>query len=104
VTSYVPTIEDIEARDGAQEQLHASAHELRRRIFGSRVFIRGVVEVGNYCRQNCHYCGLHEDRVLSAIAGEGLTPSSQSIAGYFQEAAKPQTSSPPAMRAGAVSP
>jgi biotin synthase len=25
------------------------------------VFVRGVVEVSNYCRQNCHYCGMRRD-------------------------------------------
>jgi len=29
--------------------------------FGRRVFLRGVVEVSNYCRENCHYCGMRRD-------------------------------------------
>ena len=24
-------------------------------------FVRGVVEVSNYCRENCHYCGMRRD-------------------------------------------
>ncbi len=30
-------------------------------LSGRRVFVRGVVEVSNYCRQNCHYCGMRRD-------------------------------------------
>ena len=26
-----------------------------------RVFVRGVVEVSSYCRQNCHYCAMRRD-------------------------------------------
>jgi len=29
--------------------------------FGRRVFVRGVVEVSNHCRENCHYCGMRRD-------------------------------------------
>jgi biotin synthase len=29
--------------------------------FGRRVFLRGVVEVSNYCRENCTYCGMRRD-------------------------------------------
>ncbi|MGO9245107.1 MAG: radical SAM protein [Verrucomicrobiia bacterium] len=30
-------------------------------VFGRQVFVRGVVEVSNYCRQNCHYCAMRRD-------------------------------------------
>src|SRR6185503_15940218 len=33
--------------------------------FGSQVFMRGVVEVSNFCRENCHYCGMRrQNRAL----------------------------------------
>jgi biotin synthase len=34
---------------------------LRDEIFGRQVFVRGVIEVSNYCRQNCNYCGMRRD-------------------------------------------
>lgn len=34
---------------------------LRDEVFGRRVFVRGVIEVSNYCRQNCNYCGMRRD-------------------------------------------
>src|SRR5688572_26102420 len=45
----------------AQEQLHARAREAAIEHFGRNVFLRGVVEVSNFCRENCHYCGMRRD-------------------------------------------
>lgn len=44
-----------------QEELFARALAERERIFGQEVFVRGVVEVSNFCRQNCSYCGMRRD-------------------------------------------
>ncbi len=38
--------------------MHEKARSLRDEIFGRRVFVRGVVEVSSYCRQNCLYCAM----------------------------------------------
>lgn len=45
----------------AQEVFHARAAAARDAVFGRQVFVRGVVEVSNYCRQNCHYCAMRRD-------------------------------------------
>jgi len=34
---------------------------MTREKFGKEVFVRGVVEVSNYCRENCAYCGMRRD-------------------------------------------
>jgi biotin synthase len=47
--------------DGPQQAFHARAAETRDAVFGRSVFVRGVVEVSNYCRQNCHYCAMRRD-------------------------------------------
>ena len=44
-----------------QNAFHAHAAAARDALFGRRVFVRGVVEVSNYCRQNCHYCAMRRD-------------------------------------------
>ena len=49
----------IRGRD--QERLHAKAREAATEHFGRFVFLRGVVEVSNFCRENCHYCGMRRD-------------------------------------------
>lgn len=41
--------------------LHEHARIVRDDVFGRRVFVRGVVEVSSYCRQNCHYCAMRRD-------------------------------------------
>ncbi|MBQ9507375.1 MAG: [Clostridia bacterium] len=31
---------------------------LRKRIYGSAVFVRGLIEISNICKNNCFYCGI----------------------------------------------
>jgi len=40
------------------EPLFAAAREAREPYYGKRIFLRGLVEVTNYCKQNCFYCGI----------------------------------------------
>ena len=42
-------------------ELEQRAGALRDELFGREVFVRGVIEVSNYCRQNCNYCGMRRD-------------------------------------------
>lgn len=44
-----------------REALHARGSELRKTWFGDQIFVRGVVEVSNFCRENCKYCGMRRD-------------------------------------------
>lgn len=41
--------------------MHEKARTVRDEVFGRRVFVRGVVEVSSFCRQNCHYCAIRRD-------------------------------------------
>ncbi|SMB96670.1 iron-only hydrogenase maturation protein HydE [Desulfonispora thiosulfatigenes DSM 11270] len=34
------------------------AHETRLKVYGDKVFLRGLIEFTSYCKQNCLYCGL----------------------------------------------
>ena len=31
---------------------------IRDDIYGKRVFIRGLIEISNYCKNDCYYCGI----------------------------------------------
>lgn len=53
-----PALEDLTARGAAQADLHARARAVTRERFGDAVFVRGVVEVSNFCREDCAYCGM----------------------------------------------
>jgi biotin synthase len=44
-----------------EQAFHEQAAQTARRRFGNRVFVRAVVEVSNYCRQNCCYCGMRRE-------------------------------------------
>ncbi len=55
------TISALHATGEAQAALHRAAGQAARQHFGTAVFVRGVVEVSNFCRQNCTYCGMRRD-------------------------------------------
>lgn len=44
--------------DEANEQLALAADEIRRANYGEDVYIRGLIEFSNYCKNNCYYCGI----------------------------------------------
>ncbi len=52
---------DLNASGLRQKALHQSAAEATRAGFGRNVFVRAVVEVSNFCRENCAYCGMRRD-------------------------------------------
>lgn len=35
------------------------AAELRKEAYGNKVFIRGLIEISNYCKNGCLYCGIN---------------------------------------------
>jgi biotin synthase len=73
---YKPTFQALSARGAAQEVLHEEAAATTVETFGRRVFVRAVVEVSNFCRENCHYCGMRRDnRELTRVRAshEALT-------------------------------
>ena len=34
------------------------ADEIRQGIYGKDVYLRGLIEFTNYCKNNCRYCGI----------------------------------------------
>lgn len=42
----------------ADELLFETADRIRRNIYGDAVYIRGLIEFTNYCKNNCYYCGI----------------------------------------------
>jgi biotin synthase len=53
-----PGLLELLARNGEQAALHERAAASARTHFGAEVFVRAVVELSNFCRENCHYCGM----------------------------------------------
>lgn len=44
----------------AAEYAAAKAVEIRKKIYGNKVFIRGLIEISNICRNDCYYCGIRK--------------------------------------------
>ncbi|MBO4395255.1 MAG: [FeFe] hydrogenase H-cluster radical SAM maturase HydE [Eubacterium sp.] len=41
-----------------EEYLFATARNVTERYFGRGIYLRGLIEFTNYCRNNCYYCGI----------------------------------------------
>lgn len=39
-------------------ELHRRARETAKRYYGNRIYMRGLIEFTNYCKNNCYYCGI----------------------------------------------
>ena len=40
------------------EYLRQKADEARKNIYGNKVFVRGLIEISNICKNDCFYCGI----------------------------------------------
>ena len=49
-------LSDLSSED--TESLYAAAREVREREYGKAVYLRGLIEFTNYCKNNCCYCGI----------------------------------------------
>ena len=48
----------------AIEELYAEARRVRDEVYGRKVFMRGLIEITNHCKNNCLYCGIRRDAVV----------------------------------------
>ena len=56
---YLSDIEIYDYLTGKNDQeLFALADRICGDVFGKGVYLRGIIEFSNYCKQNCLYCGL----------------------------------------------
>ena len=55
-----------------REELFALARLVRERFYGRDVYIRGLIEFSNYCRNNCIYCGIRAGN--TKVSRYRLTP------------------------------
>lgn len=40
------------------EYLSRKALEVKKKHFGGKIYIRGLIEISNFCRRDCYYCGI----------------------------------------------
>lgn len=43
---------------GIQTELAREASAVAKKHYGNKVFVRGLIEFTNYCRNDCYYCGI----------------------------------------------
>ena len=43
------------------DYLSLKARNTANKIFGNKIYIRGLIEFTNYCHNNCYYCGIRRD-------------------------------------------
>ena len=48
-------------RQAYDAALQKAADEVRRAHYGTDVYVRGLIEFTNYCKNNCYYCGIRRD-------------------------------------------
>ena len=76
ITAYIDKLEQggiltkqefitlIENRtDELDHYLFAKARKVREQYFGKDIYIRGLVEVSNYCKNDCYYCGIRKSNL-----------------------------------------
>lgn len=51
----------LEKEQPVDDYLFRVADEKRREIYGRDVYLRGLIEFTNYCKNNCLYCGIRRD-------------------------------------------
>ena len=43
------------------DYLFSKSSDMRDKIYGKDIYIRGLIEFTNYCKNNCLYCGIRRD-------------------------------------------
>lgn len=51
--------------DEISQYLFAKARDVRQSVYGNDVYIRGLIEISNYCKNDCYYCGIRKSNRLA---------------------------------------
>jgi len=54
-----------EIDSSSKAYLHQKADEKRKSIYGNKVYMRGLIEFTNYCKNDCNYCGIRRSNKLA---------------------------------------
>lgn len=60
----LPSLEELKFILSVNEEnriiLAEAARELSLKTFGSKIYLRGLIEISSYCKNNCFYCGIRQ--------------------------------------------
>lgn len=42
------------------EELRSAAQQTAQAVYGNKIYIRGLIEFTNYCKNDCYYCGIRK--------------------------------------------
>ena len=65
-------LKELLETDAYDRELFAAACEVRKSVYGDKVYLRGLIEFTNYCRNDCLYCGIR--RSNTNVGRYRLTP------------------------------
>lgn len=52
IEGYSPELAEYAAKE---------AVKTRKKIYGNKIFVRGLIEISNICKNNCYYCGIQRN-------------------------------------------
>lgn len=60
---YGSFIRDLCEEDRHEERsyLFENARKRAKAVYGNKIYIRGLIEISNICKNNCYYCGIRKD-------------------------------------------
>ena len=53
----------LELGEDHAEYLYRAAREVCDEVYGKKIYLRGLIEYTNYCKNNCFYCGIRAGHV-----------------------------------------
>ncbi|MBQ0079347.1 MAG: [FeFe] hydrogenase H-cluster radical SAM maturase HydE [Eubacterium sp.] len=54
----VPELKELLSTYAYDQELFDSALKIREKYYGRKIFIRGLIEISNFCKNDCYYCGI----------------------------------------------
>lgn len=53
----------LKNHEEASEYIFTKSRAIAQKFFGNKIFIRGLIEFTNYCKNDCYYCGIRKSNL-----------------------------------------
>jgi biotin synthase len=61
--TYEELLELLNQRNDNCDYLFKEARKITNEYFSNKIFIRGLLEFSNFCKNDCYYCGIHKSNL-----------------------------------------